>query len=226
MKRRVTIVYPPTTVRTRWDHPPTLATTNGCSNYTPSTSSSSSSSSSSCSSTSCYSSTSASEKHSLLEDALNNNLRGNGHVSSWCGPVHHHHQQHHHNHHQPPETEKCNFNKSGGHSTGSQDSSPCGSRGSPSPCLRKAGGKCDGGHVDDPVDWRVYFFVGLVAIGCYLNGLQGDFVHDDIPAITMNKDVLGLSSVGQVFRNDFWGTPMADVGSHKSYRPLTTLTFR
>lgn len=80
--------------------------------------------------------------------------------------------------------------------------------------------------MDDPVDWRVYFFVGLVAIGCYLNGLQGDFVHDDIPAITMNKDVLGLSSVGQVFRNDFWGTPMADVGSHKSYRPLTTLTFR
>ncbi|XP_062559276.1 protein O-mannosyl-transferase TMTC1-like [Armigeres subalbatus] len=79
------------------------------------------------------------------------------------------------------------------------------------------------GEVDD---WRVYFVVALIAVLCYLNGVQGDFVHDDIPAITMNKDVLGLSPISQVFRNDFWGTPMADLSSHKSYRPLTTLTFR
>ncbi|XP_069696733.1 protein O-mannosyl-transferase Tmtc1-like [Periplaneta americana] len=73
---------------------------------------------------------------------------------------------------------------------------------------------------------RVYSVVGVVALGCYLNGLTGDFVHDDIPAVTQNKDVLGLSPVSQLFRNDFWGTAMSDLGSHKSYRPLTTLTFR
>uniref|UniRef100_A0A182K0B6 Uncharacterized protein n=2 Tax=Pyretophorus TaxID=44537 RepID=A0A182K0B6_9DIPT len=72
----------------------------------------------------------------------------------------------------------------------------------------------------------MYLFVGLIAALCYLNGIQGDFVHDDIPAITLNKDVLGVGPVAQVFRNDFWGTPMADLSSHKSYRPLTTLTFR
>uniref|UniRef100_A0A182NVA4 Transmembrane and TPR repeat-containing protein 3 n=1 Tax=Anopheles dirus TaxID=7168 RepID=A0A182NVA4_9DIPT len=72
----------------------------------------------------------------------------------------------------------------------------------------------------------MYLLVGLIAALCYLNGIQGDFVHDDIPAITLNKDVLGHGPVAQVFRNDFWGTPMADLSSHKSYRPLTTLTFR
>ena len=29
-----------------------------------------------------------------------------------------------------------------------------------------------------------------------------------------------------VFKNDFWGTPMNKEQSHKSYRPLTVLTFR
>uniref|UniRef100_A0A182V544 Uncharacterized protein n=1 Tax=Anopheles merus TaxID=30066 RepID=A0A182V544_ANOME len=78
----------------------------------------------------------------------------------------------------------------------------------------------------DEQRWCMYLLVGLIATLCYLNGIQGDFVHDDIPAITLNKDVLGTGPVAQVFRNDFWGTPMADLSSHKSYRPLTTLTFR
>jgi hypothetical protein len=72
----------------------------------------------------------------------------------------------------------------------------------------------------------VYGVVGVVALSCYLNGLTGEFVHDDIPAVTQNKDVLGLSPLSHVFRNDFWGTAMGDVNSHKSYRPLTTLSFR
>ena len=29
-----------------------------------------------------------------------------------------------------------------------------------------------------------------------------------------------------VFLHDFWGTPMSKEQSHKSYRPLTVLTFR
>lgn len=76
------------------------------------------------------------------------------------------------------------------------------------------------------IDWKSYTLVTLVAIVCYLNGLSGDFVHDDIPAITKNKDVLGTSPILHVFKNDFWGTPMSDINSHKSYRPLTVLSFR
>ncbi|KAJ8951974.1 hypothetical protein NQ318_010718 [Aromia moschata] len=77
-----------------------------------------------------------------------------------------------------------------------------------------------------PSAWPLYGLVGTVAVACHLNGLSGDFVHDDIPAVTLNKDVLAASPIGHVFKNDFWGTPMADLASHKSYRPLTILTFR
>lgn len=74
--------------------------------------------------------------------------------------------------------------------------------------------------------WYAYAFIGFAAIGCYVNGIDGDFVHDDIPAITLNKDVLGTNKIMRTFFNDFWGTPMEDASSHKSYRPLTVLSFR
>lgn len=74
--------------------------------------------------------------------------------------------------------------------------------------------------------WYAYAFIGFMAIVCYVNGIGGDFVHDDIPAITLNKDVLGTNQITRTFFNDFWGTPMEDAASHKSYRPLTVLTFR
>lgn len=72
----------------------------------------------------------------------------------------------------------------------------------------------------------VYASVALAVAVCYWNGLDGDFVHDDIPAVTVNADVLGTGPLANVVVNDFWGTPMSDPNSHKSYRPLTTLTFR
>lgn len=74
--------------------------------------------------------------------------------------------------------------------------------------------------------WNTYALISFVAIVCYVNGMHGEFVHDDIPAITLNRDVLGTNKIVQVFKNDFWGMPMADANSHKSYRPLTVLTFR
>ncbi|KAG8225634.1 hypothetical protein J437_LFUL004202 [Ladona fulva] len=73
---------------------------------------------------------------------------------------------------------------------------------------------------------KLYGAVVAVALGCYINGLGGDFVHDDIPAVVQNKDVLGHTPVTDLLRNDFWGTDMGDAASHKSYRPLTVLTFR
>ncbi|XP_076355794.1 protein O-mannosyl-transferase TMTC1-like isoform X1 [Tachypleus tridentatus] len=75
-------------------------------------------------------------------------------------------------------------------------------------------------------DLLLYVMVVMVAVTCYLNSLSGDFVHDDIVAITTNPDVLGHTSLAQLFFNDFWGKSMADPLSHKSYRPLTVLTFR
>lgn len=74
---------------------------------------------------------------------------------------------------------------------------------------------------------QMYFIVSVVAILCYFNSLSGDFVHDDLPAIVFNRDVSdGTSSIADMLQNDFWGMKMKLKESHKSYRPLTTLTFR
>ncbi|CAK1577847.1 unnamed protein product [Parnassius mnemosyne] len=75
-------------------------------------------------------------------------------------------------------------------------------------------------------DFVIYVMVITAAVLSYVNSLNGDFVHDDIPAIVTNGDVIGINSFKELFLNDFWGTPMSDASSHKSYRPLTTLSFR
>uniref|UniRef100_A0A1A9W3N0 Protein O-mannosyl-transferase TMTC3 n=1 Tax=Glossina brevipalpis TaxID=37001 RepID=A0A1A9W3N0_9MUSC len=61
---------------------------------------------------------------------------------------------------------------------------------------------------------------------CYYNSTQGALVFDDISAIRDNKDLRPSTPLRQIFLNDFWGTPMRKEQSHKSYRPLTVLTFR
>ncbi|KAK4295916.1 hypothetical protein Pmani_031550 [Petrolisthes manimaculis] len=76
-----------------------------------------------------------------------------------------------------------------------------------------------------PPTW-LYMTVWVAAVLVYINGLTGDFVHDDISAIKTNPDVLGNNPLSNVFFNDYWGKPMSDPRSHKSYRPLTILTFR
>ncbi|XP_043791452.1 protein O-mannosyl-transferase TMTC3-like, partial [Apis laboriosa] len=87
-------------------------------------------------------------------------------------------------------------------------------------------GGCNDTEGSEPPVWCIYATVALVAVACYLNALGGDFVHDDIPAVVRNKDVLAQTPLTTLLKNDFWGTPMRDVNSHKSYRPFTTLTFR
>ena len=77
---------------------------------------------------------------------------------------------------------------------------------------------------------RSYFsaslFVCLWSTVCYTNSISGDLVHDDIFAIVDNEDVRPSSSLKELFSNDFWGTAMSSNISHKSYRPLSVLTFR
>eukprot|EP00934_Nitzschia_sp_Nitz4_P000366 Nitzschia sp. Nitz4//scaffold6_size259037//43779//45764//NITZ4_001047-RA/size259037-processed-gene-0.57-mRNA-1//-1//CDS//3329556812//366//frame0 len=41
-----------------------------------------------------------------------------------------------------------------------------------------------------------------------------------------NKDILGTSTLLEVFQNDYWGRPMQSPSSHRSWRPLTVLSFR
>ncbi|NXA36896.1 TMTC3 protein, partial [Eudromia elegans] len=65
-----------------------------------------------------------------------------------------------------------------------------------------------------------------VVVACYWNSLFCGFVFDDVSAILDNKDLHPSTPLKNLFQNDFWGTPMSEERSHKSYRPLTVLTFR
>jgi hypothetical protein len=66
----------------------------------------------------------------------------------------------------------------------------------------------------------------FVALVSYLNCLGCGFVFDDVSAIKENRDLRASSPISNVFLHDFWGTPMSKEQSHKSYRPITVLTFR
>lgn len=81
----------------------------------------------------------------------------------------------------------------------------------------------DAGRSDNSL---MYLAIFAASVTVYANSLCGDLVHDDIYAITNNPDARGDTSVWQLFSNDFWGRSMADNASHKSYRPITMLSFR
>ncbi|GMT18188.1 hypothetical protein PFISCL1PPCAC_9485, partial [Pristionchus fissidentatus] len=68
-----------------------------------------------------------------------------------------------------------------------------------------------------------YCLVAAAAAAVFANSLDGDFVYDDHQAIVANPDVISSSFS---LLNDFWGGPINSKGSHKSWRPLTTLSFR
>uniref|UniRef100_A0AAY4EFG5 dolichyl-phosphate-mannose--protein mannosyltransferase n=1 Tax=Denticeps clupeoides TaxID=299321 RepID=A0AAY4EFG5_9TELE len=67
---------------------------------------------------------------------------------------------------------------------------------------------------------------GAAALVLYLNTLDADFCYDDSRAIKTNQDLLPETPWRNVFYDDFWGTLLTHSGSHKSYRPLCTLSFR
>lgn len=68
----------------------------------------------------------------------------------------------------------------------------------------------------------------MFLVGCvlYLNTLRGEFVLDDYQTVFHNRDVLPSTPLLDIFKHDYWGAEITHVMSHKSYRPLTTLTFR
>ncbi|XP_064455540.1 protein O-mannosyl-transferase TMTC4-like [Ornithodoros turicata] len=68
--------------------------------------------------------------------------------------------------------------------------------------------------------------VFVLSIVCFVNSLWGGFAFDDSEAVVNNADVRLETPAWKVFENDFWGTRLQLPSSHKSYRPLTVLTFR
>jgi len=73
------------------------------------------------------------------------------------------------------------------------------------------------------------FVVFAAAIVSFANSFNGEFVFDDAEAVVGNKDVrtgTDAVSLSDAFRHDFWGSRLSSNTSHKSYRPLTVLTFR
>uniref|UniRef100_A0A3Q1IZB9 dolichyl-phosphate-mannose--protein mannosyltransferase n=1 Tax=Anabas testudineus TaxID=64144 RepID=A0A3Q1IZB9_ANATE len=65
-----------------------------------------------------------------------------------------------------------------------------------------------------------------VAVGLYLNTLDADFCYDDSRAIKTNQDLHPETPWTNILYDDFWGTLLTHSGSHKSFRPLCTLSFR
>jgi hypothetical protein len=71
--------------------------------------------------------------------------------------------------------------------------------------------------------------IALVAALCcvsYCNTLENAFSFDDNFAVVKNPDVVAGSPLSVLLAHDFWGRDILDPLSHKSWRPLTTLTFR
>ena len=59
----------------------------------------------------------------------------------------------------------------------------------------------------------------------YLNSLHGEFIYDDFSAIKNNPNVNEKASLAKIWTSDFWGANFK-VSHIKTYRPLTTLSFR
>eukprot|EP00736_Rhodelphis_marinus_P004876 Rmarinus@m.3546 len=66
----------------------------------------------------------------------------------------------------------------------------------------------------------------LVGISIYINSLGAGFVWDDLAAIERNRDLRPTTPIFEIFKHDFWGDDLMDPDSNRSYRPLTTLSFR
>jgi hypothetical protein len=73
-----------------------------------------------------------------------------------------------------------------------------------------------------------WFWTALIAVMAYLDvrALSGGWVYDDAGSVIKNVVVNGMIDWKQAFTRDFWGTEMKLKASHKSFRPITTLTLK
>ncbi|VVC24336.1 Hypothetical protein CINCED_3A015339 [Cinara cedri] len=75
-------------------------------------------------------------------------------------------------------------------------------------------------------NWFYVIIVACMSVLCYSNSYYGAFVFDDSEAVVNNHDVNLKTPLIKIFSHDFWGTRLTNHASHKSYRPLTILSFR
>jgi hypothetical protein len=75
---------------------------------------------------------------------------------------------------------------------------------------------------------RPSFWTGLIAILAYWDSraLNGGWVYDDAGSVLKNIVVTGMVDWKQAFTRDYWGVEMSTAASHKSFRPITTLTLK
>uniref|UniRef100_S4RYG9 dolichyl-phosphate-mannose--protein mannosyltransferase n=1 Tax=Petromyzon marinus TaxID=7757 RepID=S4RYG9_PETMA len=66
----------------------------------------------------------------------------------------------------------------------------------------------------------------LTAALSFIVSYDGAFVFDDSEAVVGNKDLKPETPLSSLWTDDFWGGRLSSNTSHKSYRPLTVLTFR
>ena len=80
----------------------------------------------------------------------------------------------------------------------------------------------------DSEEWCIFCMISFVACACFSNSLHGELVFDDTVAIVGNKDVNSdtPTNITAILTHDFWGEEIRSSNSHKSFRPLTVLTFR
>uniref|UniRef100_A0A0N5AA37 dolichyl-phosphate-mannose--protein mannosyltransferase n=1 Tax=Syphacia muris TaxID=451379 RepID=A0A0N5AA37_9BILA len=74
------------------------------------------------------------------------------------------------------------------------------------------------------INYRSFVLIFLSTV-CYCNSIDGSFVFDDLPAILTNPVIRQFKNITNFFIHDFWGHPISQSLSHKSFRPLTSLTF-
>uniref|UniRef100_A0A1S4GIF0 dolichyl-phosphate-mannose--protein mannosyltransferase n=1 Tax=Anopheles gambiae TaxID=7165 RepID=A0A1S4GIF0_ANOGA len=72
-----------------------------------------------------------------------------------------------------------------------------------------------------------YALLVAASLLAYGGSLYGTFVFDDSAAIVKNMDVRNVATpFRDLLRHDFWGNNLTDPTSHKSFRPLTVLSFQ
>ena len=75
---------------------------------------------------------------------------------------------------------------------------------------------------------RPSLWVAVITAIAYFDweALHGKWVYDDSGSVAKNVVVVGHVPWTDAFTRDFWGTSMREVTSHKSFRPITTLSFK
>jgi protein O-mannosyl-transferase len=85
------------------------------------------------------------------------------------------------------------------------------------------------------ITWGGSLLVALISFSIYAlplwraSQVLEEAVLDEmylLDVLRPNRDVQGTSSLSELFLNDYWGRPLSGESSHKSWRPMTVLSFR